>query len=489
MEPCALVRDVTVAAIGPAADLLTPARFGTFNVCTLGDGGVRSGFVAGRPSMVRRQVRELGIHVLGLQEARPEAGIHVLSTVSLSCRPAPAEVPWAVRCGPTPNPYACVGGKDLFFRPSDFVALFASPRLRILRVIARRFQCTIAVAHAPHTGEALVREAWWADLSRRLSGQPDLVLLVDANGRLGSSTSAAVGNGGFCQVGFQRWPASQFPLGARLVCSCHLRHARGHCLHLGRQRRGGAPHRLRMSLCLAPGAVTPASVPFQRATLFPGEHLCAVQIVDAAGDWEDHFLVSLIAHLVIKLAPQSTRWRGGGAGRAALSGPVCCASFQDAVRAIPPVPWRVFVDERERSAASAVCDAAKAALALLPIVRERNTLTPLLGTPSATDALLKCSREACCCRRAWHPAPHASHCVVRLRVGRAAPGRSCPRPARFPMSLPCVPLSQGGGEGFFAALRVFLRHSGGVLKGHLKAACDVSNSWSLLPRSLLLRRS
>ena len=85
------------------------------------------------------------------------------------------------------------------FRLSGFVALHAYPRLLVVRVTARRFQCTVAVARAPHSGEVLAtRDAWWADLSRRLSGLPDVVLLVDANGRLGSSISGAVGNGGFC---------------------------------------------------------------------------------------------------------------------------------------------------------------------------------------------------------------------------------------------------------------------------------------------------
>ena len=42
---------------------------------------------------------------------------------------------------------------------------------------------------------------WCDDLSRRLAGQPDVVLLVDANARLGSSLSASVDSGGMCQQG------------------------------------------------------------------------------------------------------------------------------------------------------------------------------------------------------------------------------------------------------------------------------------------------
>ena len=65
---------------------------------------------------------------------------------------------------------------------------------------ARCLQCTLVVAHAPHSGvDVAVRSLWWEDLSRRLAGQPDVVLLVDADARLGSSVSAAVGSGGMCQ--------------------------------------------------------------------------------------------------------------------------------------------------------------------------------------------------------------------------------------------------------------------------------------------------
>ena len=83
---------------------------------------------------------------------------------------------------------------------SDFVAIFASPRVLVVRITARCLQCTVVVAHAPHSGvDAADLDMWWGDLSRRLAGQPDVVLLVDANARLGSSVSRSVGGGGFCQ--------------------------------------------------------------------------------------------------------------------------------------------------------------------------------------------------------------------------------------------------------------------------------------------------
>ena len=85
---------------------------------------------------------------------------------------------------------------------SDFVAIHASPRVLVVRVTARCLQCTAVVVHAPHSGiDAAARKLWWDELSRRLSGQPDVVLLADADARLGSSVSKSVGSGGMCQHG------------------------------------------------------------------------------------------------------------------------------------------------------------------------------------------------------------------------------------------------------------------------------------------------
>ena len=100
----------------------------------------------------------------------------------------------------TERPYASIDGKDYHFSMSDFVAIFADPRVLVARVTARCLQCTVVVAHAPHSGvDASDRDVWWGDLARRLAGQPDVVLPVDANARLGSSVSRSVGSGGFSQ--------------------------------------------------------------------------------------------------------------------------------------------------------------------------------------------------------------------------------------------------------------------------------------------------
>ena len=82
----------------------------------------------------------------------------------------------------TECPYASVDGREYRFRMSGFVAIFASPRVLVVRVTARCLQCTVVVAHDPHSGvDAADRDVWWDDLARRLAGQPDVVLLFVAS--------------------------------------------------------------------------------------------------------------------------------------------------------------------------------------------------------------------------------------------------------------------------------------------------------------------
>ena len=366
-----------------------------------------------------------------------------------------------------------------------------------MRVTARRFQCTIAVAHAPHSGEALAaRDAWWADLSRRLSGQPDLVLLVDANGRLGSSTSAAVGNGGFCQDEDSNGgllhrsllelglcvPATFGPLDA----SAFTWVSNGGCVHRIDYVAVPSDWGYDSRQCARADVAPRRAIPLASDANLPEDfshadgHSCDVQVVDSAGDWEDHSLVSLTAHFVVKLAPQSTRWRVGGVDRAALIDPVRCASFQEAVRSIPPVPWHVSVDEHERSAASAVCAAAKVAFGL-PSRHPRKEYVD----PPAWDLIRDRRTVKMWCRERRAPAasrglrspttPTAAFVCewAALRLDGLALGQRVFLELAMRASLISAgdcPL--GGEEGLFDAFRFFLRHSGGVLKGHLKAACN-----------------
>ena len=184
-----------------STDVIASVMFDSFNVCILGDSGRRGKFLAGRPALIRSQVRELGINLLGVQEARSPPGARVVDGYIVLASGSDRGTLGCELWADTECPYASVDGRDHCFRMSDFVAIFASPRVLVVRVTARCLQCTVVVAaHAPHSGvEAADRDVWWDDLARRLAGQPDVVLLVDANARLGSFVSRSVGSGGFCQ--------------------------------------------------------------------------------------------------------------------------------------------------------------------------------------------------------------------------------------------------------------------------------------------------
>ena len=377
------------------------------------------------------------------------------------------------------RPYASVDGKDFFFRQTDFVAVYASPRVLVVRVTARRLQCTVVVAHAPHSGvDVALRDAWWQDLSCRLAGQPDLVLLVDANARLGSSVSASVGAGGLCQredssgAFFHRSlvelglcvPATFGPLDTTAFTWV---------------ANGGATHRI--DYVAVPVAWDLCARECNSHCVAPRESRAhagdsAVHVVDSAGDWEDHFLVELRVPLAIRWAPRGTQWKVDGVDRASLRDPDCCSRFKLALRAIRPPPWCMSVDEHERSTASAVCKAAKVAFGA-------PTKHPRREYIDERAWGLICDRRTV---KTWCRERRVSAATRGISPGRVpdplwvfmwASGRAGPTALAssvFSELAACVaPLVSSGCQGqLWESLRVFMRHSGGVLKGHLRAACD-----------------
>ena len=152
-------------------------------------------------------------------------------------------------------------------------------------------------------------------MSSRLAGQPDVVLLVDANARLGSAVSGSVGDGGLCQQ--EDISGSMFH---RTLVELSL------CVPatfgppdpsaFTWVANGGATHRIDYVAVPCSWGCGPREC--SRHTVAPrvgrdAAASCSVSIVDAAGDWEDHFLVALRAPLLIRWAP-----RGSSGNRKAL---------------------------------------------------------------------------------------------------------------------------------------------------------------------------
>ena len=175
---------------------------------------------------------------------------------------------------------------------SDFVVIFASLLVLVVRITARCLQCTAVVAHAPHSGvDAADRELWWDDLSRRLAGQTDVALLVDASARLGSSVSKSAGSDGFCQQedhsGFL-FHRTLVELGLRVPATLGAVDPTAFTW----VANGGSSHRIDY-----------VAVPFtwdcdrgtcSRHSIAPREVRdvapSSLHVVDSAADWEDHFL-------------------------------------------------------------------------------------------------------------------------------------------------------------------------------------------------------
>ena len=129
VEPCSLVKHDAIDVVKAiAARMSLPVfSFGSFNVCTLGDSGSRSKFVAGRPALIRRQVRELGINLLGVQEARTAAGARIVDGYVVLASGADRGTLGCELWADTEKPYASIDGKDYCFRQSDFVAIHCVP--------------------------------------------------------------------------------------------------------------------------------------------------------------------------------------------------------------------------------------------------------------------------------------------------------------------------------------------------------------------------
>ena len=101
-----------------AARMSLPAFASALSMCVLLAiySGSRSKFVAGRPALIRRQVRELGINLLGVQEARTAAGARVVDGYVALASGADRGTLGCELWADTENLYASIDGKDYCFR-------------------------------------------------------------------------------------------------------------------------------------------------------------------------------------------------------------------------------------------------------------------------------------------------------------------------------------------------------------------------------------
>ena len=246
--------------------------------------------------------------------------------------------------------YADVGGVKHTIPADGCVVLHADPRLLLVRVTAARLKCTIAVAHAPHHGRPLhERKAWWKDFTDRLSSQPDVTVAADANARLGSVLSDAVGPGGFSQE----------------------EDANGELFHRALQE---------LSLVLPATFEDLDRASYTWTSKADGLHRIDYVAVPCA--WRDSAASTTCAlvcdadtfeqepdhrPVAVRLAalqgeqPGLCRWRPAGVDRRLLDDPRCVEAFRSELRNIELAPWRRSVDAHEKELTCKVHDAAMSA--------------------------------------------------------------------------------------------------------------------------------
>ena len=139
---------------------------------------------------------------MGLQEARTPAGTRhdngyfVIASGTEDGKNLGVEL-WVA----TALPYHASPGRQYRFHQKHCVVLKATPRLLIVRLDADMLACTFVVAHAPHSRASReARERWWSDLAHDLAVHGGDFLFIDANARVGSVHTTAVGGCGRAQL-------------------------------------------------------------------------------------------------------------------------------------------------------------------------------------------------------------------------------------------------------------------------------------------------
>ena len=178
--------------------------FATANVLTLAPGDVREAarglMVSGRVALLQTQFHNQGVHMVGVQEARTP-GPDIRASDKYCAITSGATHRGTHGCELWINtriPFASVGGQKVFFQPRNAAVVAHSPTYLYVAIRMHGFVLDCVVAHAPHgRPDPRVAEVWWERfaaivLRRRTCGIP-VVVLVDANARLGSTGSESVG--------------------------------------------------------------------------------------------------------------------------------------------------------------------------------------------------------------------------------------------------------------------------------------------------------
>ena len=309
---------------------------------------------ADRPALLRRQMRMHGVLAAGIQEARTHAGMRIIDDfLVVSSGGEGGQLGCELWLDLTRTLGTHGDQRGVITAKACTVAL-ATPRLLVVTVTAPRLKCTLAVAHAPHSGaEAHIRATWWEELVSALAKFEHVVLLIDANARLGTVESVAVGTGGFAQSeddNGRAFHAALLELGLWVPATFAPRDEQAFTW----TTPTGRPHRLDY-----------VAVPIawkEWCDARDGSTMCAVlHDFDTLAKGEDHRPAVVRLMTTVARGTSGTRWRPPRYCESALRCPLRGETFRAALSAMPTIDWTLGVDRHAKVLAGRVQEAAEQA--------------------------------------------------------------------------------------------------------------------------------
>ena len=183
---------------------------------------------SGKPQLIRDQMKEFGLNILGIQESRSMA---VCSTTDgvLRLGGGSEKGHFGVELWINlQQPFAQIGKRPIFLQKQQVTVVHKDPRILLTRIAHLHFDAWILVAHAPQSGQAeRERERWWAtvhEILQRFVQDKDLYVLIDANAAAGPTDACVVGPGGMGSsksTKFFRMMLETWSLALPCTFSCH----------------------------------------------------------------------------------------------------------------------------------------------------------------------------------------------------------------------------------------------------------------------------
>eukprot|EP00435_Cladocopium_sp_Y103_P065630 s84_g27.t1 len=203
---CGDVPDPSVHAVGPASvsdtldthrDVLCTVTCATANVLTLSTGATySSGYISARQEALMQAFHNQGVHFVGIQESRSKlSGHRDAEFYHILAAPATRQGHCGVQLWVSKS--IAVGTDTLRVKSVHLRILSHDSRHLIVRFAPPGLRLILMVGHAPCDGGHSAAADWWQKfgnaIPRSYATWPRLCL-VDANSRIGSLTSCAVGD-------------------------------------------------------------------------------------------------------------------------------------------------------------------------------------------------------------------------------------------------------------------------------------------------------